>query len=74
MGGGALEEARRACGSKRRRAAGLVLAAIALAAAGTATQLTGTTAVHGDKTQMPDGAAFTARARFGTDPDDGEFH
>ena len=36
MGGGALQEARRACGTRRRHAAGLVLTAIALAAAGTA--------------------------------------
>ena len=69
-----MQEARRACGSKRRRAAGLVLAAIALAAAGTATQLTETTADGLDKTQMHDGAAVTARARCGTDPYDGEFH
>ena len=69
-----MQEARRACGSKRRHGAGLVLTAIALAVAGTATQLTEMTADGGYKTQMHAGAAGNARARCGTDQNDGEFH
>ena len=74
MGGGALQEARRACGTRRRHAAGLVLTAIALAAAGTVNRTTGMTVHGGYKTHMPDGAAVNARARCGIDQYDGEFH
>ena len=74
MGGGALQEARRACGMRRRHAAGLVLTAIALAAAGTAIWTTGTTVRSGYKTAMHGGAAGTARARCGNDRYDGEIH
>ena len=74
MGGGALQEARRACGTQRRHAAGLVLTAIALAAAGTVIRTKEMTDGNGYKTAMHAGGAGTARARCGNDQDDGEFH
>ena len=73
MGGGALQEARRACGTRRRHAAGLVLTAIALAAAGTAIRTTGMTVHSAETTAMHAGPAGTARARC-DDQYDGEFH
>ena len=68
-----MQEARRACGTRRRHAAGLVLTAIALAAAGTAIRTTGMTVHSGDTAAMHAGAAGTARARC-DDQYDGEFH
>ena len=69
-----MQEARRACGTRERHAAGLVLTAIALAAAGTVIRTTEIT-THGEyKTAMHAGRAGTARARCGNDQDDGEFH
>ena len=59
MGGGALEEVRRACGSKRRHGTGLVLTAVALAVAGTATQMSGVMGDGGYMTFMHDGAPAT---------------
>ena len=73
MGGGALQEARRACGTRRRHAAGLVLTAIALAAAGTAIWTTGMAVHSAETTAMHAGPAGTVRARC-DDQYDGEFH
>ena len=68
-----MQEARRACGTRRRHAAGLVLTAIALAAAGTAIRTTGMTVHSAETTAMNAGASGTARARC-DDQYDGEFH
>ena len=74
MGGGALREAaQHACGLRMRHAAGLVLTAIALAAAGTAIRTTGMTVHSAETTAMHAGPAGTARARC-DDQYDGEFH
>ena len=74
MGGGALQEARRACGTRRRHAAGLVLTAIALAATGTVIRTTEMTDGSGYRTAMHAGGAGTARACCGNDQYDSEFH
>ena len=74
MGGGALQEARRACGTQRRHAAGLVLTAIALAAAGAAVWKTGMTGECGYMMDGDGGRAGTARASCGNDRYDGEIH
>ena len=74
MGGGALQEARRACGTRRRHAAGLVLTAIALAAAGAAVWTTGTTGESGYMMNGDGGRDGTARASCGNDRYDGKIH
>ena len=74
MSGGVLEEARRACGSKRRHGTGQVLTAVALAVAGTATQMSGMMGDGGYMTFMHDGAASNARACCGTGLNDSGFH
>ena len=69
-----MREARRACGSKRPLGTGLVLTAVALAVAGTATQMSGVMGDGGYKTLIHDGAAGNARACCGTGLNDGGFH
>ena len=75
MGGGALREAaQHACGLRMRHAAGLVLTAIALAAAGAAVWTTGTTGECGYMMDGDGGRAGTARASCGNDRYDGKIH
>ena len=75
MGGGtALREVRRACGSKRPLRTGLVLTAIALAAAGAVTQMSGMSGDGGYKTETEVGAAGATRNACGTSLDDGGIH
>ena len=75
MGGGVLREAaQHACGLRMRHAAGLVLTAIALAAAGAAVWKTGMTGECGYMMNGDGGRADTARASCGNDRYDGEIH
>ena len=73
MGGGALREAaQHACGLRMRHAAGLVLTAIALAAAGAAVWTTGMTGESGYMMNGDGGWAGAARASCGNDRYDGK--
>ena len=68
------EAAQQACGLRMRHAAGLVLTAIALAAAGAAVWKTGMTGECGYMMDGDGGRAGTARASCGNDRYDGEIH
>ena len=74
MGGGALREARRACGSKRPLGTGLVLTAVALAVAGAGIGTLVMSGARGCMTYMHDGAAGDKRGACGTGLCDGGIH
>ena len=71
MGGGALREARRACGSERPLGTGRVLTAVALAVAGAAIGTSEMLGARGYMTYMHDGAAGGERGACETDLYDG---